>query len=210
MSKFTAKKRLNNTCNPSFRKPKGCEWVKSFNYETTLNEKTEYLIVGTLTPPDGRGECVNGVFPGYYYCSDSNDMYLFLDASFPDRKVKLVDLKEEFRNSGWDNGIKEKIKEELKARHIAFLDVVDEAYVKIGRSRDDDIDSYILDKEAFKNLPSNLKIVANSKNAKTALEHILGIEDIEMIPQSIRGNWSYENKEGLIKTWKEFFEKLDN
>ena len=210
MSKFTAKKRLNNTCNPSFIKPEGCEWVKSFNKETTLNEETEYLIVGTLTPPDGRGECVNGVFPGYFYCSVSNDMYSFLDASFPDREVKLVDLKEEFRNSGWDNSVKEEIKEELKARHIAFLDVVDKAYAKIGSSRYDDIDSYLLDKKSFKDLPSNLKVVANSNNAKIALEHILGIEDIEMIPQSLRGNWSYKNKEGLIKAWKEFFEKLDD
>ena len=209
MSKFTAKKRLNNTC---LTKQEGYERVKSFNKETTLNENTEFLIVGTLTPPDGRGECVNGVFLGYFYCSDSknNDMYLFLDESFPDREIKLVDLKDKFRKSGWDKNVKEEIKEELKARHIAFLDVVDEAYAKIGSSKDDDIDSYLLDKKSFKYLPSNLKVVANSNNAKIALEHILGIKGIKMIPQSMRGNWSYKNKEGLIRAWKEFFEEVDD
>ena len=206
MSKFTAKKRLNNKYIPSIVSI-GYEWAKSFNDETTLDKDTEYLIVGTLTPPDGRGKPNNKVFPGYFYCSEKNDMYMFLDKAFPNRKNKLVDLKNRFRESGWNVEIKEEIKEELKVRHVAFLDVIKEAHVKENSSKDNDIDTYILDKESFDNLPDDIKIVANSTNAKVALEYILNKQNIEMIPQSIRGNWNYDSKENLIETWKRFLNK---
>lgn len=207
MSKFTAKKRLGNTCNPSFTKPNGCEWAKSFNNETKFYSDTKYLIVGTLTPPDGRGDCVNGTFPGFFYCSQKNDMYSFLDEAFPKQKKKFVQLKKEFKENGWDKNVKEEIKLELKERRIAFLDVIDEAYVKIGSSQDNDIDSYILDKKSFENLPKDLVIVANSNNAKIALEHILGINNIKMIPQSLRGHREYKDRDALIEAWKRVFRK---
>ena len=206
MSKFTAKKRLTNVSIPS-KAPNGYEWAKSFNSETTLDDDTKYLIVGTLTPPDGRGDCISNVFPGYFYCSEKNDMYMFLDKAFPNRTIKLVELKERFRNSNWDQRIKEDIKKELKARHIAFLDVVNEAYVKRNSSKDGDIDIYVLDKKAFANLPTSIKIVPNSTNAKVALEYILNTTGIKMIPQSIRGNWDFVDKKHLIDDWKAFFSK---
>ena len=211
MSKFTAHKRLNNTCNPSFIKPVNCEWAKSFNDESTLDENTKYLIIGTLTPPQGRGKCNNSSFLGYFYCSDKNDMFEFIDKAFPNRSIKLVELKRQFKDNNWDPLYKEEIKKELKERKIAFLDVVKEAYVKVGSSKDDDIDSYRCDYEAFQNIKDDIKIVANSANALVALKHILYKNNDSslvnkfnptLIPQRVLGYWNtYQTKDSLAKAW---------
>lgn len=220
MSKFTAKKRLNNTINPDFICPLGYQRVKSFNYETTYSkETTKFLIVGTLTPPDGRGQIKDGKFPGYFYCSENNDMYMFLDESFKERKTKFVDLKRKFRENDWNKKDNDAIKTELKAKGVAFLDVVDEAYTLPNNASDDAIHSYKCDYEAFGDVnfkDSNLTVIANSKNAKIALEHIIDeINDISddekqeyknkiiLVPQSLRGYLEYHTKDDLKAKWKE-------
>ena len=207
MSRFTSKERLKEC--PSEMKSV-LEHVESFNDETTLDENTEYLIVGTLTPPKGRGKGKQG----YFYCSPSNKMYRFIGLGLEEKKAEF--------NKTWNPKLKEEIKGLFTSNHIAFLDVVDEAYAKKNSSRDDDIECYTLAVDAFedkKNIIENpkLKIVANSLNAYDMLLVIfeqkdIKRDDIKVIPQQLRGytkpnrsHKEYHSKEDLQKAWDDFF-----
>lgn len=192
MSRFTADARINNYPNHS----EIATYAKSFNKESTISEDTKFLIVGTLTSVGGRGPDNNG----YFYCAKENKMYEFIDkalgTNLREEKMKFIE--------DWNQKFKENIKSELKSKKIAFLDVVDEAYVKKGSSRDDDIECYTL-AERFKTLKNidNLKIVANSLNAYRVLLKIFektGIKnkDVEIIPQQLRG---YSKPNGSGKTY---------
>ncbi len=192
MSRFTADARINNYPNHS----EIATYAKSFNKESTISEDTKFLIVGTLTSVGGRGPDNNG----YFYCAKENKMYEFIDkalgTNLREEKMKFIE--------DWNQKFKENIKSELKSKKIAFLDVADEAYVKKGSSRDDDIECYTL-AERFKTLKNidNLKIVANSLNAYRVLLKIFektGIKnkDVEIIPQQLRG---YSKPNGSGKTY---------
>ena len=208
MSRFTAKVRREGykDFNPNLPENKIYVPVDSFNEDSTLNKDTKYLIVGTLTPPKGRGENNKG----YFYCSPSNKMYSYVG-------LGLEDVKNEF-NKNWDSKLKEKITNTLRNNHIAFLDVVEKAYAKKDSSRDDDIIVYKLDTEKFKDILkcSNLKIAANSINAYemllVILEEIRVKHDVEIIPQQVRGyknskrlKFECNSKEDLKREWNKFF-----
>ena len=201
MSKFKANIRIKTpeeieSMTLSFEK---CSKGKSFNDATTYEKgKTKYIIVGTYTPKEGRDA-------GYFYCSKSNSQYELIDYGFHDGE-KLLDKK----------GSVNQIKNTLKERKIAFLDVVKTAISRDDSSSDDDIVFYSLDYEAFRTVDfSGVKIAANSKNAEFRLTQILmknGDEEIirriKLIPQNIRGNWKVaKDKKTLMSMWSEFFNK---
>lgn len=206
MSRFTADARINNYPNHSEK----AIYVKSFNEKSTISKDTKFLIVGTLTSVGGRGPNNNG----YFYCAKENKMYEFIDKALG---TKLCEEKTKFIKD-WNQKFKGNIETELKSKKLAFLDVVDEAYVKEGSSRDDDIECYTLATSYFEKIINidNLKIVANSLNAYCVLLKIfekIGIKNknVEIIPQQLRG-YSKPNGSGKIyrcideleKEWKRF------
>ena len=200
MSKFTAKKRLLSNKLVTAYDPLNYEYCESFNelsMDLIRNKENDirYLIVGTLTPPKGRKN-------GYFYTASKNKMFRYIDLSFNDGLY----LEQQKHNRA---GI-EKI---LCERHVAFFDVINEAIVSKESSRDDDILSYTLDYNRFKEIflkNPNIKIAVNSKNAEAGLKQICNDLKIhikyELIPQNIRGNYHiYKNEDYLIKEWKSFF-----
>lgn len=182
-------------------------WIQSFNRESTIfkdenqNSDIKYLIVGTLTPCDGRKP--SDYTDGYFYCGNRNNMYSFIDA-------ELHTLKIHYRQK-WDKQDKEKIKEKLIEKGIAFLDVIKEGYVVIDSNSDNDIYPFSLDFETFSKIDfTKLTVVANSRNAKEALEFILkrnnqnGVE-INLIPQQLIGyRKNYGNLDDLQRAWRDF------
>ena len=198
MSTFTAKKRLLSKKLVTAYDPEKYEYCESFNklsMKLIRNNDIRYLIVGTLTPPEGRKN-------GYFYTASKNKMFRYIDLSFSDG----MDLEKQKLNT-------EKIEAILCKRHVAFIDVVNEAIVLKGSSRDDDILSYTLDYDRFKEIFSNnpnIKIAVNSKNAEAGFKQICNELKIhikyEFIPQNIRGNFRiYKSELSLIKKWKSFF-----
>ncbi len=199
MSKFTAKKRLLSKKLLTAYDPSNYEYCKSFNelsMKLIRNNDIRYLIVGTLTPPKGRKN-------GYFYTALKNKMFRYIDLTFDDG-MKLEEQK---------LNIKE-IEAILCERHVAFIDVINEAIVSKVSSRDDDILSYTLDYDRFEEIFSKnqeIKIAVNSKNAEAGFKQICNElkKDIkyELIPQNIWGNFHiYKSELSLINKWKSFFD----
>ena len=127
----------------------------SFNKDYYLVDKTtKVIIVGTITSPQGRGANKD-----FYYMSPYNPMYRILDAYF--KTTNLVKYKKE--------GNINKLIEELKEKHIAFLDAIDSCSNPKNSSLDNDLEDIKLDYDAFKCIDENVVMLANSKNAYNAL-----------------------------------------
>ena len=132
---------------------------KSFNSDYHLvSTTTKVIIVGTITSPQGRGTNKD-----FYYMSPYNPMYRIIDAYFnsigkPSNFVKHKKA-----------GNIPAIIEELKEKHIAFLDVVESCSNPKSSSLDDDLEDIKLDYKAFKGIDENIVLLANSKNAYNAL-----------------------------------------
>lgn len=202
MSKFTAKKRLLSKKLVTAYDPLNYEYCESFNQLSMnlikKNKDIKYLIVGTLTPPEGRKN-------GYFYTASKNKMFRYIDLSFSDSDGLYL---EKQKNNRAD------IEKILRERHVAFIDVINEAIVLKGSSRDDDILSYTLDYKSFEEIFSmnpNIKIAVNSKNAETAFIQICNVLNFKsikykFIPQNIRGHHDiYKNEDCLINERKSFF-----
>lgn len=200
MSKFTAKKRLLSKKIKTPFDPSKYEHCKSFNelsMDLIRKNDIRYLIVGTLTPPEGRKN-------GYFYTASKNKMFRYIDLSFNDGLY----LEKQKKNP-------KEIENILCERKIAFFDVVDEAIVLKESSRDDDILSYTLDYARFKEIVcknQKIKIAVNSRNAEAGFKQICNElkKDVkyEFIPQNIRGNYRiYGSELSLIHKWKSFFDK---
>lgn len=206
MSKFIQKINQNlNSINQNSIK-NGYEYASSFNSETTYSTDTKYLIVGILTPPNGRKN-------GYFYTSFQNRLFCIIDACYDDG-MSLCTIKNKLEMNPKDHKLICNLKDILNKRKIAFLDVIKEAIVSKTSSSDETIDSFVLDNGSFKRVDyDKTKIIVNSKNAKVALEKILKeinkeqyIENIILIPQSIRGYTQiYKSFSALIAHWKDLF-----
>ena len=132
---------------------------KSFNSDYHLvREDTKVIIVGTITSPQGRGTNRN-----FYYMSPYNPMYRIIDTYFDaiGKPSNLVKNKKA--------GNIPTIIEELKEKHVAFLDVVESCANPKNSSLDDDLEDIKLDYKAFKGIDENIVLLANSKNAYNAL-----------------------------------------
>ena len=126
-----------------------------------VREDTKVIIVGTITSPQGRG-----ANKGFYYMSPYNPMYRIIDTYFngigkPSNFVKNKKA-----------GNISLIIEELKEKKIAFLDVIESCSNPKNSSLDDDLEDIKLDYEAFKGINENIVLLANSKNAYSALLRI--------------------------------------
>ena len=131
----------------------------SFNKDYHLvNNTTKAIIVGTITSPQGRG-----INKDFYYMSPYNPMYRIIDTYFDTigKPSNLVKNKKA--------GNIPTIIEELKEKHIAFLDVVESCSNPKNSSLDDDLEDVKLDYEAFKDVDEHIVMLANSKNAYNAL-----------------------------------------
>lgn len=199
MSKFTAKKRLLSKKLVTAYDSSKYEYCKSFNQlsmNLIRNNDIRYLIVGTLTPPKGRKI-------GYFYTASKNKMFRYIDLSFSDKRYLELQKKN-----------RAEIEKILCERHVAFIDVINEAIVSKVSSRDDDILSYTLDYKSFKDIFAmnpKIKIAVNSRNAEAGFKQICNELKIhikyELIPQNIRGNFHiYKSELSLIKKWKSFFD----
>lgn len=143
----------------------------SFNKETTLNEETKLVIVGTITPPNTK----------YFYCSYYNRIYGYIDEALqlsgPEDSLKMLKLGLSEVNNGRiaidllnDTEIKsrvEKIKSILKAKKIAFLDTMRRVIRKSNSPYDKDILYYSIDYAKLEQLKKlkNVTVIANSKLA---------------------------------------------
>lgn len=143
----------------------------SFNQETTLNEETKLVIVGTITPPNTK----------YFYCSYYNFIYGYIDEALKlsgsenslkklkyglskvdNRKIKIELLSPTEIKSRVD-----KIKSILKTNKIAFLDTMDKVIRKRNSPYDKDILYYSVDYKSLEELKKlkNVTVIANSKLA---------------------------------------------
>ena len=132
---------------------------KSFNSDYHLvREDTKAIIVGTITSPQGRG-----FNKDFYYMSPCNPMYRIIDAYF-----NTIGKPSNFVKNKKTGNIPAII-EELKEKHIAFIDVIKSCSNPKNSSLDDDLEDIELDYEAFKGIKKNIVLFANSKNAYHAL-----------------------------------------
>lgn len=175
------------------------EYVKAISFNKEMIESLssyapEYLIVGTLTPPDGR--LISGQ-KGFFYCSEKNGQFALIDKAYNDG-LSLAQAKDVFRQNPNEKN-RDEIKTILKSRNLAFLDVVDEAWIIANSSQDSKIIRYKADNESFLRMNySNLKlIIANSLNAFDVLKEIATTcpslkiffdrGKVIVLPQQIRG-----------------------
>ena len=187
----------------------GCDFVHSFNEEVKeLYKKNEinYLIVGTLTPPDGRTLSNQNEYSGFFYCSENNKQFELIDEN-------LAAIKRNFRRG---EANKKDIIQILLNKRIALLDVVKEAYVKPGSSSDNDIKSFSLDIDSFETFDYSKikKIIPNSLNAYFALKEIsnhcqklaLMFKEgkVQLIPQQVRG-YTKKSEDPLKMDIKPYF-----
>lgn len=177
----------------------GYELCQSFNRKSAVNNDTKMIIVGTLTPPDGRKN-------GYFYSAPKNRVYNLLDNYFEnqDRRCNLSDLKKELisKETSGKTSIVNQIINELQNHNIAFLDVIDFAIASKNSSKDDDILDFNLDYNTFQNVlstSSDLKFVCTSQNAAMGLICILEKIGAHIInPQVYPISVKYNNKDFVI------------
>ena len=143
----------------------------SFNQETTLNEETKLVIVGTITPPNTK----------YFYCSYYNFIYGYIDEAlklsgsenslkklkYGLSKVDNHRIRIELLSSTEIKSRVDKIKCILKTNKIAFLDTMDKVIRKSNSPYDKDILYYSVDYTRLEKLKKlkNVTVIANSKLA---------------------------------------------
>ena len=143
----------------------------SFNQETTLNEETKLVIVGTITPPNTK----------YFYCSYYNFIYGYIDEAlklsgtesslkklkYGLSKVDNKKIKIELLNPADIKSRVDEIKSILKRNKIAFLDTMDKVIRKRNSHYDKDILYYSVDNAKLEQLKKlkNVTVIANSKLA---------------------------------------------
>ena len=167
---------------------------KSFNSDYRLVRKdTKVIIVGTITSPQGRG-----INKGFYYMSPYNPMYRIIDFYFNavGKSSNLVKNKKA--------GNIPAIIEELKEKHIAFLDVVESCSNPNNSSLDDDLGDIKLDYEAFKGINENVVMLANSKNAYNALLKIAEHNQLKNNIKYVYGFRFYKQED-----WDSAFKSID-
>ena len=148
--------------------PNGFDLCRSFNCNHAIDSNTKLIIVGTLTPPEGRKN-------GYYYSAGMNGVYSLLDNYLAD-KSNFLNLKNKLIASSNKAQCVDNIINELKKFNIAFLDVIDCAIASTTSPDDNEILYFNLDFGSFKNVLDTLSefnFVCTSKNAVEGLLCIL-------------------------------------
>ena len=138
------------------------EYVENnFNTKSTINDETEILILGTITSQKGMKN-------GYFYTSNKNTLYEILDNvynsnDFSSFKKKIIEEKDEK-----DKLIKE-MREALKKKKIAFIDVIQNCVRHKSKASDDAIWAYnpidldkLIEYINYKGIKNKKKIFYNS------------------------------------------------
>lgn len=165
----------------------------SFNRDYHLvDSKTKVIIVGTITSPQGRG-----INKDFYYMSPYNPMYRIIDNYYLsiNKPSNLVTLKKQ--------GNIPLLIEELKQKHIAFLDVIESCNNPNNSSLDDDLIDIKLDYEAFKDINEDIVMIANSKNAYQGLLKIKEHNKLKNIVKLVYGFRFYKQEE-----WNQVFRDI--
>lgn len=150
------------------------ESMNKYHINRNLINHPKLLIVGTLTPPQGRG---------YHYTSNRNKMYKYLDCGLGINRLETLKnrLKDyqianetndtsSYRKGMHRDGealklIKE-IETNLEKKGILLLDVVDKALREnADSSSDENIIKCTLDYESFEKINGAEYVIVNSKNA---------------------------------------------
>lgn len=150
------------------------ESMNKYHINMNLINHPKLLIVGTLTPPQGKG---------YHYTSDRNKMYEYLDCGLGidcleslKNKLQGYPIANETSDTGsYRNGmhrddealkIIKDIETILEKKCILLLDVVDKALREnADPSSDDNIIKCTLDYKSFKKINGAEYVIVNSKNA---------------------------------------------
>lgn len=150
------------------------ESMNKYHINRNLINHPKLLIVGTLTPPQGKG---------YHYTSDRNKMYEYLDCGLGidcleslKNKLQEYPIANETSNTGsYRNGMHrvdealkkiKKIESTLEDKDVLLLDMVDEALRKNEySSSDNDIIKCTLDYKSFEKINGADYVIVNSKNA---------------------------------------------
>lgn len=135
--------------------------VRSFNNKNDfelINKKIKVVIVGTLTPEEGRKR-------GYFYTANKTKMYDILDSYFGN--TNFTDYKHDFIDY-------KKLQEQIYSKGIAFMDIVDTAIVAPANSSEDaDISYFNLDYSSFKKIKNDsIVFICNSKNSEAGFKEI--------------------------------------
>ena len=109
---------------------------KNFNENSTIDDDTKILILGTITSQKGMKN-------GYFYTSDRNTLYDILDKvydsdKFSSLKKKIIEAKDEKEKKEFIN----EMREALKDKKIAFIDVIKNCVRHKSKASDDAIWAY--------------------------------------------------------------------
>ena len=181
------------------------ESMNKYHKNNNLINHPKLLIVGTLTPPQGKG---------YHYTSNRNKMYKYLDCGLRnenDRSLEQLknrlqeyqiaresnDTSSYRKGMHGDDEILKLIKEietNLEKKRILILDVVDKALRKdANSSSDDNIIECTLDYKSFEKINGAEYVIVNSKNAYECFCKIMNkvgknnFPNIICLPQNPRG-----------------------
>lgn len=153
------------------------ESMNKYHINNNLINHPKLLIVGTLTPPQGKG---------YHYTSNGNKMYKYLDCGLRNENDRSLEqlknrlqeyqiARESKDTSSYRKGMHrvdealkkiKKIESTLEDKGVLLLDVVDEALRKNEySSSDNDIIKCTLDYNSFEKINGADYVIVNSKNA---------------------------------------------
>ncbi len=211
------------------------ESMNKYHINRNLMNHPKLLIVGTLTPPQGKG---------YHYTSNKNKMYEYLDCglgidyleSFKNELQEYPIANETSDTGSYRNGMNindealkiiKEIESTLEDRGVLLLDVVDKAIRKNEYSSSDkNIIKCTLDYESFKKINGAEYVIVNSKNAYECLCEILNevgennFPNIICLPQNPRSficdnrkeykNTKYKDIWGSVNKYCVDGEKLPN
>lgn len=172
---------------------------KNTNYTENgekINDDTKLIIVGTVSPYNAK----------YYYCSPSNRIYGYLDAtSCFANNDSLKRYRDELNEDNSDDEvIINKMKRELAKRKVAFIDGMKEVLRPKYDCKDSSIKEFVVDYdlfESYKDILKKVTIIVNSRLAEKILNKIFKVKELS-------GNIIFlSQRSGKKITWLEEIEK---
>ena len=145
-------------------------YAQSINNNNCVTPRTKIIIVGTITPPDGNG---------YFYTSQRNRVYGYIDAAY---NTNLKALKTQLHSLTNPIDFINKIKLTLISKQIAFLDVFESVIRKTGSPYDSDIKFAALDYINFQTALTKLK----EPSVKVICNSLLAEKYFNVIMQTIK------------------------
>ncbi len=176
----------------------GYELAKGINRQSSFDENTELLLVGSMIPQD----------IDYFYFGTGRNVYKnMID---PARGTSFEALKEAIKhakpNSPEKKLLKEQFIEGLRQQRIAFLDLFDMAVMRKGDSKDDGIVAYTIDRQLFeiaaKQDPKRLTVIPLSYLVADILTN-----DLHLPKEMVQYKYQFFNGGPKDEAWAEIFRK---